>query len=77
MTQEESLAIVRRAFAHVDVVKITVAYDEDCGEMKAIVYVPEEQYGDAIGDEGEIARNAAIESGMSIEVEYAENLPNS
>ena len=75
MTQEESVAIIRKAFAHVDVVEITVAYDDDCGEMKAMVYVPEEQYGDAIGEEGQIARQAAMDSGLSIEVEYAERRP--
>lgn len=75
MTQDESLTIIRKAFAHIDVVKITVAYDDDCGEMLAKVYVPEAQLGDAIGEEGEIARQAAIQSGMSIEVEFAERLP--
>jgi hypothetical protein len=53
--------------------RIVIRFDPEIGEMKATVYVPEEQYAFAIGDNnGEMARHAAIDSDMSIEVEYAD-----
>jgi hypothetical protein len=72
MNQEQSLEVIRRAFAHVFGAVIVVEKNDVPDmpdEFVAKVYVRNDQLDAALGDDfGSIPRQAAIESGMSVEV---------
>lgn len=68
MTRDESLQVIRSAFAHVDVLGIVVEYDPLVEEQVAKVIVRDEQLSDALRDNGYHAREAAMRSGLTVEV---------
>jgi transcription antitermination factor NusA-like protein len=68
MTQDESLKIVRRMFAHVEIVRLVVEYDPLAGGEVAKIYVRHNQLEAALGKNGSNARRAAMQSGMDVEV---------
>jgi transcription antitermination factor NusA-like protein len=68
MTRDESLQVIRGAFAHVDVLDIVVEYDPLVEEDVAKVVVRDAQLDDALGENGCHARDAAMRSGIAVEV---------
>lgn len=72
MTQEQSLKIIQQAFAHIPGAVIVVEENdisEVPDELIVKVYVRDDQLEAALGDDyGSIPRQAAMTSGMSVEV---------
>jgi hypothetical protein len=81
MNQDQSLQVIRRAFAHVPGAVIAVEKNDVAdtpGDLKVMVYVPDDQLGAAFGDDyGSIPRQAAIESGMTVEVAFLSAMKHS
>jgi transcription antitermination factor NusA-like protein len=74
MSQDESLLVIRSFFTHVDVLDIVVAYDALADAEVAKVVVSEDQIAVALRNNGFHPRQAAIRSGISIEVVSPEEL---
>lgn len=67
MTDADSIEILLECFSHVPVHRIVVVDDPTFGQL-AKVHVAEDDLEKAIGFDGEIAKQAAMRSGIDVEV---------
>jgi hypothetical protein len=68
VSHEESLTLIRQAFAHVEIDKIVVENEPLTGSEIAKVFVRDDQLDAALADNGVHARRAAMETGIDVEV---------
>lgn len=68
MNRAESLQIIRDAFSHIEVLAIVVEHEPLVEEEVAKVVVRKDQLEDALRGNGYHPRQAAIRSGMTVEV---------
>jgi transcription antitermination factor NusA-like protein len=74
MDRTAALQIIRDCFAHIEVVRIEVEHDPLIGGEVARVSVRDGQLAEALRDNGEHARRAAIRSGLDVEVVIAPSI---
>lgn len=68
MKHAAAIKIIRNCFAHVEVVGIVVEHDPLLGGEVAKVVVRDNELAEALRDNGECARLAAMQSGLDVEV---------
>jgi transcription antitermination factor NusA-like protein len=68
MDHSAALKVIRDCFAHVEVERIFVEYDSLAGGEVAKVVVRDDQLSEALRGNGEHARRAAMQSGLTVEV---------
>jgi transcription antitermination factor NusA-like protein len=62
------MEVIRKAFSHVEVERIVVEYEPLVDAQVVKIFVRDDQLEAALADNGAIARRAAIDSGMNVEV---------
>lgn len=68
MDRDAVLKVIRGCFAHVEVERIVVEFDPLIGVEIAKVVVRDDQLTEALRGNGEHARQAAMKSGLNVEV---------
>ncbi len=71
MDRDAALQVIRECFTHVAVERIVVEYDSLVGGEVAKVVVRDDQLDEALRNNGEHARRAAMQSGLDVEVVLA------
>jgi transcription antitermination factor NusA-like protein len=66
-----ALQVIRDCFVHIEVERIVVEHDPLVGGEVARVVVRDDQLGEALRNNGEHARRAAMQSGLDVEVVLA------
>ena len=72
MDHSAAINVIRSWFSRVHVEKVIVQYDADIGGDVAKVVVRDDQLDDALRNNGWHARQAAIQSGLNVEVVLAD-----
>ncbi len=72
MDHSAAINVIRSWFSHVHVEKVIVQFEADIGGDVAKVVVRDDQLDNALRNNGWHARQAAIQSGLNVEVVLAD-----